>query len=327
MLQALPFPKPPRGENGLPAEVGGEAKGCLMGCFAALVICILAALAALAILLLLLRGGGDSGGDEAQPSAAAPSVPVDDTDLAVIEGPWRIRNEELAVGGVLTPYTTVERGTFTVAPDGRLVGTSEHGGDFAFGFDLVSSSPTERVYTTTFMGAVYTLTFDEQGHFVGEVVLDGVLERRIEGWSELDEDGDPRPDLPDVDAAEPATEPVTGPGSESDSNVLGIAASCGVDWLPADLALPRTAFEPGVARNGDPACVGTYVDDGFGTARSVLVVQSGMLGLDLFEESESLLFLGCTGDVGPLRFELTTVGASTEVVVSIDRRGCDAIFG
>jgi hypothetical protein len=69
---------------------------------------------------------------------------------------------------------------------------------------------------------------------------------------------------------------------------LGIAAACGVDWLPADLALPFTTLEPGVDDNGDPLCVGTYVDDGF---------------------------------------DLTTVGTSTDVVVSIDRRGCDAIFG
>lgn len=230
------------------------------------------------------------------------------------------------MGGLTAPYVVVERGTFTEDGDGRLIGTSD-GGDFAFGFDLVSSSANERVYTATFMGAQYTLTFDEPGHFVGEVVLDGVLERRIEGWSELDENGTPRRDLPDVGEYESMSDPATESPGGGSAVSLGIAAACGVDWLPADLALPFTTFEPSVDDNGDPLCVGTYVDDGFGSARSVLVVQSGMLGLDYYEESESLVFLGCTGDVGPIRFDLTTVGTSTDVVVSIDRRGCDAIFG
>lgn len=308
----------------------GDERGCGAGCAAYVFAVLLVGLVVFLLLIAVLGGGSDapeSGGDEAAVAVAVSTPSVDGTDLAVIEGPWRIRNEELAVGGVLTPYTTVERGTFTVTPDGRLVATTEDGGDLALGFDLVGSSPTERVYTTTFMGAVYTLTFDEPGHFVGEIVFDGVLERRIEGWSELDENGAPRPDLPEVGESESTSGPATGPSSDGDAAGLGIAASCGVDWLPADLALPLTTFEPGVDRNGDPACIGTYVNDGFGSARSVLVVQSGLLGLEYFEESGALVILGCTGDVGPIRFDLTTVGPATEVIVSVDRRSCEEIFG
>jgi hypothetical protein len=201
--------------------------GCLQSCVGTLIVAITLGIALLLAVTVLGRAAWDRvTSDDDAASVAAPRVEtpqdespaapqVEATDLAVVEGPWRIRNEELSMGGLTAPYVVVERGTFTEDGDGRLVGTSD-GGDFAFGFDLVSSSANERVYTATFMGAQYTLTFDEPGHFVGEVVLDGVLERRIEGWSELDENGTPRRDLPEVGEYESTADPSTeSPGGGS----------------------------------------------------------------------------------------------------------------
>lgn len=326
------FPKPQRGKDGLPDEAGSQGSGCLspMGCFGVLFVMILAAIVGLVVLLSLLRGGAESPKSTTDsPNAASSDTAApggDDGDLALLEGPWRIRNEELSVGGLMAPFVVVEQGTFTDAGGGRLLGTSGNG-DTAIGFDLVSSSPTERVYTTTFMGAVYTLRFDAPGHFVGEVVLDGVLERRIEGWSELDEDGVPRIGLPDVGETV-ATTDADGVVPGGNSITIGsIAETCGVDWLPVELTVPGTSFEPQIAPNGDVACLGTYVDDGLGTARAVLGVEAGRLGLEFREEGRDLVVLGCAGGVGPIRFELTDWDGVTQIFASVDPRPCTDVFG
>jgi hypothetical protein len=54
---------------------------------------------------------------------------------------------------------------------------------------------------------------------------------------------------------------------------------------------------------------------------------SRKLDLDHREESDSLVFVGCRNGFGPIRFDLTTVGPATDVIVSLDRRTCQEVFG
>lgn len=287
-----------------PAAWTGKSRLIGAGCLTMVVITV----AALIILLWLLSAAEEEASDRA---AAA-----EDADLALISGPYRIRNEELTVAGQRIGGPIVERGTFTEAGSGRtLVGAPSREGDVGLTFALEASEPDERVYVGTFMGAIYRLTFDEPGHFVGEVTVDGVLERRLEGWSELLEDGSPRPGLPDV-SPEGAGAPSLGSGDPST-----ITATCDVPWLPAGLSIPGAQLQAGQTSDGDPACVGRLLD-GSGSLRNLLQVEAGRLGLDVREHTPTLISIGCASSDRAVVVAAQDSADGTQVVVTPDTNGC-----
>ncbi|WP_353808087.1 hypothetical protein [Agromyces sp. SYSU T00194] len=308
----------------VPGDVGATAdrtyqwgqvavtKGSCLGCAGVgLVVAIIGAVIGYLIWSSLTAAAG---GGSAQPRtdgeqvAAAPAV----EDLALVEGPWRIRNDDLVVGGASTGYTSVDRGTFTLADGGAvLIGTPEAEGEAALTFALTDSSPDQRTYETSFMGATYTIVFDEPGHFTGEIVLeDGTIQRQVEGWSELDEQGEARSDLPELSEA---SGPSVGTGSGGT-----VGSGCTEAWMPADFTLSGVTF------GADPGqgCAGLAIGSGAGEVADLIAAEADRLGTDATRAGDGSLVLGCVGGVGPVRFELQEAGDATLVVATEAPGGC-----
>jgi len=285
------------------------SRGSCLGCAGVAMAGAIVAVVVLWMLLVNASSGGDDGDAAAEGGevAAAPAV----EDLGIIEGPWRIRNEELVVGGATAGGPSVDRGTFTVGGGGSvLIGTPDAEGEAPLTFQLIESAPDRRVYETTFMGAVYTLVFDEAGHFTGEIVLDGTLQRRTEGWSELDEDGTPRDDLPEVSEA---SAPSTGTGSGGT-----VGSGCTETWMPPGFALDGIALasQPG----GECAGVATGLDADRVT--DLIVAEAARLGTEAAVAPDGSVRMGCVGDAGPVRFDLLPSAGMTLVSVSRGVDGC-----